>query len=130
MMASERDARGRGHGIEAGLRVRFRARCRINCPAVRIIGIPNAAKRGQWAATHAKREGLQAGFPDDLILWDGGGVAFIEWKSPGGRLSPNQREWQGILNRMGFPCCVADDPDEAIAWLAAMGAPVLGVLAL
>lgn len=104
---------------------RFRARCRIHCPEVVLVGIPNAAKRGQRAMNQARREGASWGFPDMMALWPGG-VAFIEWKREhGGRLSANQVEWIARLGAMGFPAKVCNDPDEAIGWLESLGAPVL-----
>lgn len=115
----------RGHGAEAAARVRFRARVRIHCPAVVVVGIPNAGKRGPWAVAQVKQEGLQPGFPDDLCLWPGGGCCFIEWKAAGGRLSPNQREWQDRLTSLGFACAVCSDPDEGLAFLRELGAPFL-----
>lgn len=110
---------------------RFRSRARIHCPAVRIVAVPNAAKRGQKALNSLRREGAAFGFPDIMALWprdaEGrGGVAFIEFKnSDGGRLSPNQAEWQGRLRAMGFPATVSSDPDQALGWLREQGAPFL-----
>lgn len=103
----------------------FRSRARIQCPGVAIVGIPNASKRGQFAVNQAKREGMQSGFPDMMCIWDNGGIAFIEWKKPGGRLSLNQVEWLGRLSHMAHPAIVCDDPDKGLAFLRAAGAPFL-----
>lgn len=103
---------------------KFRARARIACPALAIVGIPNAAKRGQWAVNQAKREGMSAGFPDMICLWEGG-VAFIEWKRVGGRLSLNQVEWLARLADMGHRAIVCDDADKGLAFLRSCGAPFL-----
>lgn len=110
---------------EIAIRTRFRARVRIQCPQVCIVGIPNAAKRGQWAVNQAKREGMSAGFPDDLCLWPGRGMAMIEWKTDKGRLSLNQVEWLARLEDMQFPARVCRDPDEGLAFLRDAGAPFL-----
>lgn len=106
----------------------FRSRCRILCPAVSIIAIPNAAKRTQWAAQRAKREGLATGFPDVLCFWKGPGIAAIEFKSAKGRLSDSQTEWLDRLTEIGIPATVSRDPDHAIEFLRAAGAPFIGRL--
>lgn len=107
--------------IQAG----FRARLRYSAPTVKIIAIPNAAKRSQWAAMQAKREGMQAGFPDVQCIWPGGGICWIEFKSATGRLSENQAEWLDTLTRYGFHCGVARSIDDALAILRDAGAPVM-----
>jgi hypothetical protein len=107
----------------------FRSRARILCPGVSIVGIPNAAKRSQWAATRAKREGLATGFPDVMCLWRGRGVAFIEFKTSIGRLSDNQTEWLDRLTEFGFPATVSRDPDHALEFLREQGAPFIGRIA-
>lgn len=111
--------------LESALRTRFRARVRIRCPQVRVVGIPNAAKRGQKAMNQARREGAAWGFPDDLILIPGGRAAFIEWKLPGGKPSPRQNDWHRALEHMGFPMLVATDPEQALEWLKGIGVPFL-----
>jgi hypothetical protein len=115
---------------EIAIVTRFRSRARIQCPAVRIVGIPNASKRGQWAVNQAKREGMSSGFPDMMCIWMPGpgdrGIAFIEWKREhGGRLSLNQIEWLARLKDMGFPAVVSSDPDHALDFLREAGAPFL-----
>ena len=105
---------------------RFRARARIHCPAVRIVAVPNAAKRGQKALNSLRREGAAFGFPDLMLLWPNRGIAFIEFKnSEGGRLSDNQREWIARLRAMGFPASVQNDADAALEFLRHCGAPFL-----
>lgn len=105
---------------------RFRSRARIRCPEVSVVGIPNAAKRGQRAMNQARREGAAWGFPDVMCLWPGGGVAFIEFKrEQGGRLSLNQMEWIQRLTAMGHRAIVSSDPDHALEFLRQCGAPVL-----
>jgi hypothetical protein len=107
----------------------FRSRARIICPAVAIVAIPNAAKRSQWAATQAKREGMATGFPDIMCLWEGGGIAFIEFKAKGGLLRESQSEWLERLSEMGFAATVSRDPDHALDFLRGLGAPFVGRLA-
>jgi hypothetical protein len=107
--------------IQAG----FRARLRYVAPAVSCVAIPNAAKRSQWAAMQAKREGMSAGFPDVMCLWAGGGVCFIEFKAAKGRINDNQNDWLARLDRWGFVVGVARSIDDAIAILRTAGAPVM-----
>jgi hypothetical protein len=114
---------------EIAIQTLFRSRCRIMCPAVSIIAIPNAAKRTQWAAQRAKREGLATGFPDMLCFWKGPGVAAIEFKSAKGTLSDNQSEWIERLNDLGIPATVSRDADHAVEFLRSCGAPFIGRIA-
>ena len=113
---------------EIQIQTLFRSRARMICPAVAIISVPNAAKRTQWAAMQAKREGLATGFPDMLCFWKGPGIAAIEFKSAKGRLSEAQTEWLERLGELGIPATVSRDPDEALAWLRSLGAPFIGSL--
>jgi hypothetical protein len=94
----------------------FRSRCRIMCPGVCIVAVPNAAKRTQWAAQRAKREGLATGFPD-LMAIAPGKIAFLEMKTDKGVVSVAQREWLERLTSMGFPCGVFRDADSALQFL-------------
>jgi hypothetical protein len=111
---------------EIAIQTLFRSRCRIMCPGVSLVAVPNAAKRSQWAAQRAKREGLATGFPDMLAFWNGKGIAAIEFKSAKGRLSENQTEWVERLSGMGFPAGVFRDADAALTFLRDLGAPFIG----
>lgn len=107
----------------------FRSRARILCPGVSIVAVPNAAKRTQWAANQAKREGMATGFPDLMCLWSGGSVCFIEFKAEKGRLSVAQSEWLERLADLGFSATVSRDPDHALQFLRDQGAPFIGRIA-
>lgn len=107
----------------------FRSRCRILCPAVSIVAVPNAAKRSQWAAQRAKREGMATGFPDILCFWKGPGIAAIEFKVSKGKLSISQEEWLDRLSNIGIPVTVSRDPDHAVEFLRSCGAPFVGRIA-
>lgn len=110
---------------ELGLVTLFRSRCRILCPGVSLVAIPNAAKRTVWAAGQAKREGMATGFPDMMALAPGK-IAFLEFKAEKGRLSEAQSEWLDRLHEMGFPCGVFRDADEAVEFLRGNGFPFIG----
>lgn len=102
----------------------FRSRARMRCPAVRIVAIPNAAKRGQKALNQAMREGMALGFPDLMALAPGK-IAFLEMKAPGGKPAANQLEWIDRLRAMGFPAGVFSDPDHALDFLRRHAFPFL-----
>ena len=103
----------------------FRKRLYYAAPEVKLVAVPNAARRTQWEARRAKAEGLAAGFPDLVAMWPGGGVAFIEMKRlKGGVISPNQADWIDLLGRYGFAAAVCPGADAAIAFLRQCGAPI------
>jgi hypothetical protein len=103
----------------------FRSSARMQCPAVSIVAVLNAGRRGQKAMNQARREGAAWGFPDVACLAPGGRAAFIEFKRSDGKLSDSQAEWIERLREMGFPATVARDPDDALAWLRAQGFPFI-----
>nr|WP_280740569.1 VRR-NUC domain-containing protein [Sphingomonas kaistensis] len=105
----------------------FRSRAKIVCPGVSIVAVPNAAKRTQWAAARAKREGMATGFPD-LMAIAPGKIAFLEIKTAKGRVSAHQGEWLDRLHAMGFPCGVFRDADSALEFLRHEGFPFFGRL--
>jgi len=49
------------------------------------------------------------GLPDRLFLFPGARVWFVEFKAPGGRVSPRQRHVFWLLGQMGFPVAVIDN---------------------
>lgn len=107
---------------ELAIQTLFRSRARMQCPRIRIVAIPNAAKRGQKAMNQVRREGAAWGFPDVMCLCDGR-VAFIEFKRADGTVSESQAEWIEWLNGASFPSTVARDPDDALQWLREQGFP-------
>lgn len=110
---------------EVDIQQAFRKRLYYTAPRVRVVAVPNAAKRTQWAVNQAKREGMSSGFPDVLCVWPGGGVAFIEFKTPKGRVTENQNDWHEWLDENGHRVAVARSPEEAIAFLRNCGAPIM-----
>jgi hypothetical protein len=90
----------------------------------RVIAIPNAAKRSQWAAAKAKREGLLAGEPDTAISWADAPTARIEFKDGRTMPAPNQVEALNWYHRRGHPVAVCRTAEGAMRWLASVGAPV------
>ena len=106
---------------EIDIQAAFRKRCYYGAPTVKVVAIPNAARRTIWEARQAKKEGLAAGFPDVMCLAPDGLVAWIEFKTSTGRVSDNQREWLDLLARYGFNACVARSADEAVEFLRGRG---------
>lgn len=113
---------------ELDIQVSFRAQLRYAAPGVCAVAIPNGGRRTDWQHIQAKKEGLQAGFPDVMYLWRGG-VCFIEFKAPGGTVSDNQKDWLARLDRFGFTAGVARSVEDAFAILERAGAPVVGRIA-
>lgn len=96
------------------------------CPAVDIFAVPNGAKRSQWEAAKAKREGVKAGALDLVCTWANGGVAFIEMKSGTRMPDANQRERLNRLTRQSHLCGVFRQEKSAIDFLRCNGAPFIG----
>ena len=81
-----------------------------------IFAIPNGAYKSYKQALKFKREGLKAGVPDVFCAipsgpWHG---LFIEFKKPGGKLSPQQRTWADRLACTGYIFEVVYSADEAV----------------
>lgn len=55
------------------------------------------------------------GFPDRLVIDQGGRLVFVETKAPSGRLSAQQRFWIGVLRRFGFEVAVPKTIEEVDA---------------
>lgn len=102
----------------------FKQRLYYAAPECSVVAVPNAAKRSMWAARQVKKEGLASGFPDVLVLGPGRLIAMVEFKRPGGTVSPNQADWLARLHRWGFPATVARSADEAIEFLRGQGFPI------
>jgi hypothetical protein len=89
-------------------------------PKVFFWSTPNEGKRGFTNAAALKAAGMTAGVPDLLILSDGSLYA-IEFKAPGGRLSPSQRLVIDRLRDCGAMAVVAFSIDEALVTLEYWG---------
>jgi len=103
----------------------FRNVLRSAAPQAMVVGIPNAANRGQWAKNQAKKEGAYWGFPDLVVLAPSGImspidrplVAFLEFKA--GQTMPAQHQIDCLnrLHRMGFPVGVFRNAETAVRFL-------------
>lgn len=54
---------------------------------------------GLWVKLYPYSE---AGLPDRMVLFDGGRMAFVELKAPGGRVGKHQLRTIATLQAMGF----------------------------
>jgi len=98
----------------------FRNVLRSVAPQAMVVGVPNAANRGQWAKNQAKKEGAYWGFPDLMVLAPGR-IAFLEFKS--GQTMPAQHQIDCLnrLHRMGWPVGVFRSAGGAVEWLRGLG---------
>jgi len=99
------------------------------CPRLRVVAVPNAAKRGPRAARQVKLEGLVRGWPDLLVLMPASDseskrVAFLEVKTGRGRLSRHQIEQCNWLHDHGFSVACVRTANGALAFLRAQGWPL------
>lgn len=97
-------------------------------PDVLICHVPNGAHlsgddRARCMQMGAlKGDGLKIGFPDLIAIWNHG-VAFLEVKRPGGKLSPQQLIMHVRLNELGYTPAVVTSSEQAHAFLVERGAP-------
>ena len=83
---------------------------------------PNGGSRGAREGAQFKRMGVRAGVPDLCIMWVGG-YGFIELKAPKGKLSKNQREYHGTLEKHGVQVRTASSLSEVKESLEIWGCP-------
>lgn len=86
-------------------------------PELRMMhACPNGGSRHPIEAANLKRQGVKAGVPDVFLPVPRGGYhgLFIEMKrKKGGRLSPEQRVWLDLLNRLGYRAVVCNGFEAA-----------------
>ncbi len=111
-------------GNELAIQTRFRNKMRTQAPQVMLVAIPNAGRRTSYETLVRNREGMMAGFPDLMALWDGT-AAFLEFKTATGAIAPQQIDCLNRLVRQNFVVGVFRSPDTAVEWLREHGAPFL-----
>jgi hypothetical protein len=57
------------------------------------------------------------GWPDRLILWEGGGISFIEFKRPGGKPTPKQLATHELIRKLGFRVEIHDNVESAVRFI-------------
>lgn len=94
------------------------------------FSVANERKGSAIGGERLKRNGLTAGVPDIVVLWDGG-IAFCEFKGFSadrrpGKLSQAQIETCNRIHRNGWPVGCFYTAKAALAFIAEHGAPVGG----
>lgn len=77
-----------------------------------------------WRGAQMRALGVLKGVPDLVLLWNGK-VGFIEFKSPTGRLTPEQSAFFGEVERQGHKTAVVRSMEEIEALVQQWGIPVL-----
>ncbi len=69
-----------------------------------LFAIPNAAKRTARVGAYMKEEGLLPGVADVVLMKSNRfyGACFFEFKTPEGRQSDTQKEWQQKITEDGY----------------------------
>jgi hypothetical protein len=106
----------KGTASEADIQAAFLAQMRLLAPGVFVLGVPNAGKRTRWEAMQRKREGMVAGFPDVIAMFDGG-VCCLEFKSGKGVLSKPQAATLDRLVSIGIQVGVFRSAETAVEFL-------------
>lgn len=98
-----------------------REEARLRDAFLRAVGaLPGVlAYRSEVIRGQQKQRSLPLGHPD-LIFIAGGRVIFIEWKSPTGRLEPDQVAWHRAARAAGATVLVCCDPAEACKTVAGL----------
>ena len=82
---------------------------------VTYFAVPNGSNKSMTARKKFKAEGLKAGVPDMVLLFEGGKAVFIEMKrKKGGTVSKDQKLWLERLRVLGFDAYVCRGCAEAI----------------
>lgn len=88
--------------------------------------IPNETgsdPRARARAVRMKRAGVSRGFPDYLIFANGRRYAIELKRKKGGRTTPEQLDWLGVLDKYGFNVKVCSGAEEAIAFIELITKP-------
>ena len=79
-------------------------------------------KRGCWVPKLVMFRA--AGFPDRTVLGQGGRIAFVELKRPGGKTSRLQDIVLKRLRKLGFTAVVIDHPDQIVPFYNRLFGPI------
>lgn len=74
---------------------------------------PNEGQRSDRLGAILKKMGMQKGWPDMEILHHGT-VLFVEFKTPKGKQSPEQKNVQKILEKMGYVYLICRTYEEFV----------------
>lgn len=101
MVAAQKRPRNRPRHIESDIQIECVRFFRIAYPKYLIFSVPNGGSRSAKEAAILSAEGVLPGV-SDLIVVAEGNILFIEMKAPKGRQSRYQREFQNMVERLGF----------------------------
>lgn len=90
----------------------------------RAFAVPNGGKRSAITGAIMKREGVKAGVPDIAIVREGGSIAFLEVKTPKGRLSNSQVEFRDWCGSHSVPFAVVRGVGDTEAFLRDLNVPL------
>jgi len=91
-------------------------------PGLIWYSVPNDGSRSPRTGARMKARGMWPGVADLAFALPGGKAAFLELKSPQGRLSPEQRAFQDTCERAGVPYATANSLAAAESVLRLWGA--------
>lgn len=100
---------------------------RAKVPGVIFWHTPNGGSRNKIEAAKLKRMGVRPGIPDIIISMPDRRMAFVEVKTKGGRVSPEQRAFLLDMHMRGHDTAWVRSLDEAIEFLSDCGAICSGV---
>lgn len=75
---------------------------------------PNEGKRTKEQGDKLKKMGMQTGWPD-LEIFDGHKVVFVEFKTPAGRQSADQKQMQMRIEEHGLKYIICRTREEFVA---------------
>lgn len=80
-----------------------------------VLAVPNGGARDFRTGRRLKDEGVLAGV-SDLIVIQAGKVCFVEVKTPTGRQSDSQKEFQKSVEAKGYEYLIWRSIKDAIKW--------------
>ena len=84
-----------------------------------LFAVPNGGRRDAVTGAKLKAEGVKPGVPDLVLPVPRGGYhgLWIEMKTEDGRMTPEQKEWQGFLRAQGYRADMCRGSREAAQML-------------